>query len=217
MAESVAVVIDAGYLLKLLEPCRSATPNKRIEVGHFRAVADKAVEAGEVLFRIYCYHCPPYDGIQQRPFYGPAVNFGASAVGKFQTALQESIRLAPRFAFRTGQLRWRGWKCEFNPSQSPTTPAKDLKWEPDFEQKQVDIKIGLDIAWLASKKIVDIIAFASGDTDFVPAMKFARREGVKVRLLTFTGRKPHNNLVEHSDYVTQIDPSRSRPTRIHSV
>lgn len=206
MAESVAVVIDAAYLLKLLEPLRPRTPGGRIEVGHFRAVAEKAVERpGEELFRIYCYHCPPYGGTEAIPFTGTPVNFGASPVAKFQTALQTSIRLAPRFAFRTGQLRWRGWKCKFDDRVDPSTPARDLKWQPDFEQKQVDIKIGLDIAWLASKRIVDIIAIASGDTDFVPAMKFARREGVKVRLLTFEGTQPHNNLVEHRDYVTQID------------
>ncbi len=205
MTESVAVVIDAGYLLKLLNPFRPCTPNNRVEVGHFRGVADRAVESDEELFRIYCYHCPPYGGTEKPPFNPTPLNFGASHVAKFQAALQDSIRLAPRFAFRTGQLRWRGWKCEFGRSVKSATLAKDLKWEPDFEQKQVDIKIGLDIAWLASKRIVDIIAIASGDTDFVPAMKFARREGVKVRLLTFAGTSPHNNLVEHSDYVTEID------------
>jgi uncharacterized LabA/DUF88 family protein len=208
MAESVAVVTDAGYLLKLLDRCRSQTANNRIEVGHLRAVADKAIESGEELFRIYCYHCPPYGATQRKPFNAGTVDFGASGVAKYQTALQESIRLAPRFAFRTGQLRWRGWKCEYDPAgrrQTATTPAQDLNWQPDFEQKQVDIKIGLDIAWLASKRIVDVIAIASNDTDFVPAMKFARREGVKVRLLTFAGTLAHNNLVEHSDYVTEID------------
>lgn len=205
MTESVAVVIDAGYVLKLLDRFRSSTPNNRIEVGHLRAVADKAIESGEELFRIYCYHCPPYGGTQRRPFDGGNEDFGGSDVAKYHTALQESIRLAPRFAFRAGQLRWRGWKCKPDSSLDPNTPARDLRWQPDFEQKQVDIKIGLDIAWLASKRIVDIIAIASGDTDFVPAMKFARREGVKVRLLTFAATSPHNNLVEHSDYVTEID------------
>ncbi|MFW6114293.1 MAG: NYN domain-containing protein [bacterium] len=205
MAQSVAVVIDAGYVLKLLDPFRSKTANNRIEVGHLRAVADRAVESGEELFRIYCYHCPPYGGTQRKPFNTGTVDFGASGVAKYQTALQESIRLAPRFAFRTGQLRWRGWKCGFRPSQDPNTPAKNMNWRPEFEQKQVDIKIGLDIAWLASKSIAEIIAIASNDTDFVPAMKFARREGVQVRLLTFAGVSAHNNLVGHSDYVTEID------------
>ena len=39
-------------------------------------------------------------------------------------------------------------------------------------------------------------------------MKFARREGVKVRLVTFAGKTAHNNLIEHSDYVEEIDLAR---------
>lgn len=49
--------------------------------------------------------------------------------------------------------------------------------------KRVDMKIGLDVAWLASKGIVDRIILVTADTDFVPAMKFARREGVQVLLV----------------------------------
>ena len=51
---------------------------------------------------------------------------------------------------------------------------------PNFEQKAVDIKIGLDIAWLSSKRIVDALALVTGDTDFIPAMK-AYSFGVRAR------------------------------------
>ena len=54
--------------------------------------------------------------------------------------------------------------------------------EHDFslsvEQKGVDMKIGLDIASLSYKKQVDQIILISGDSDFVPAAKLARREGI---------------------------------------
>lgn len=48
----------------------------------------------------------------------------------------------------------------------------------DLKQKMVDIKIGLDIASMALKKLVDQIILISGDSDFVPAAKLARREGI---------------------------------------
>ena len=48
----------------------------------------------------------------------------------------------------------------------------------NIEQKGVDMKIGIDIASLAYKKQVDQIIFISGDSDFVPAAKLARREGI---------------------------------------
>lgn len=48
----------------------------------------------------------------------------------------------------------------------------------NIEQKGVDMKIGLDIASLSFKKQVDQIVLISGDSDFVPAAKLARREGI---------------------------------------
>ena len=48
----------------------------------------------------------------------------------------------------------------------------------DLKQKGVDMRIGLDIASLANKKLVDQIVLIAGDSDFVPAAKHARREGI---------------------------------------
>jgi len=73
---------------------------------------------------------------------------------------------------------------------------------PEMDQKRVDIKIGLDVAWLASRQIVDRIALVTADTDFIPAMKFARREGVQVVLVTL-GSRVSADLVEHADEVRE--------------
>lgn len=48
----------------------------------------------------------------------------------------------------------------------------------DIQQKGVDMRIGLDIASLAFKKLVNQIVLIAGDSDFVPAAKYARREGI---------------------------------------
>jgi uncharacterized LabA/DUF88 family protein len=40
------------------------------------------------------------------------------------------------------------------------------------------MRIGLDIASLAHKHLVDQIVLIAGDSDFVPAAKHARREGI---------------------------------------
>lgn len=55
---------------------------------------------------------------------------------------------------------------------------EDQDFVYDTRQKQVDMKLGLDIAALALKQLVDKIVLVSGDSDFVPAAKFARREGI---------------------------------------
>ena len=74
--------------------------------------------------------------------------------------------------------------------------------EKDFDliirQKGVDMKIGIDIASLAYKKQVDKIVLISGDSDFVPAAKLARREGIDF-VLDSMGQKIKEDLAEHID------------------
>jgi len=54
---------------------------------------------------------------------------------------------------------------------------------PNISQKGVDLRIGLDIARLSLGRMVQTIVVVTGDSDLVPAFKFARREGVQVFLL----------------------------------
>jgi len=65
-------------------------------------------------------------------------------------------------------------------------------------QKGVDMKIGLDIASLAFKRQVRRIVLISGDSDFVPAAKLARREGVDF-VLDSMGMDIKGELFEHID------------------
>jgi len=76
-----------------------------------------------------------------------------------------------------------GWKlkCRSQKDLIKTPRAcTAADFEPDWSQKRVDMKVGLDVAWLASKDIVDRIILVAVDTEFIPAMKFARHEGVQV-------------------------------------
>ena len=57
----------------------------------------------------------------------------------------------------------------------------------DMSQKGVDIRIGMDMARLALREMVRAVVVVTGDTDFVPAFKYVRREGVKVFLETMGG------------------------------
>lgn len=54
----------------------------------------------------------------------------------------------------------------------------DDDFNPAFRQKGVDMRIGLDIASITLKRQANVIVLVSGDADFVPAAKLARREGV---------------------------------------
>jgi uncharacterized LabA/DUF88 family protein len=85
----------------------------------------------------------------------------------------------------TSQVRWQ-LKAEV---LKELTNGK-RRWEEltdddfrlDLRQKGVDMRLGLDIASLAYKQQVNQIVLISGDADFVPAAKLARREGIDFML-----------------------------------
>ena len=70
------------------------------------------------------------------------------------------------------------------------------------------MRIGMDIAALTLKKQVQAIVLVSGDSDFVPAMKFARREGICM-LLAPLGQNVKSAMKEHSDLEIQVTLNRS--------
>ncbi len=67
-----------------------------------------------------------------------------------------------------------------------------------LRQKGVDMRIGLDISTLTLKKQVDTIVLVAGDSDFVPAAKLARREGINF-ILDPLWQKVNDDLFEHID------------------
>lgn len=67
-----------------------------------------------------------------------------------------------------------------------------------LRQKGVDMRIGVDIASLTLKKQVDTIVLVAGDSDFVPAAKLARREGMEF-ILDPLWQKVNADLFEHID------------------
>ena len=67
-----------------------------------------------------------------------------------------------------------------------------------LKQKGVDMRIGLDIASIALKKQADTVVLVAGDSDFVPAAKLARREGMEI-ILDPLWQQVHDDLFEHID------------------
>jgi uncharacterized LabA/DUF88 family protein len=116
----------------------------------------------------------------------------------------------PRVAFRSGSLSLDGWNIPHRRirsliqriQQGQNLSAQDVV--PNLRQKKVDIKIGLDMASLASKRIVEKIVLITSDSDFVPAMKTARKEGVMIYLLHF-GHQVKEELKEHCDGIVTVN------------
>jgi uncharacterized LabA/DUF88 family protein len=143
-------------------------------------------------------------------------------------------RLSPQ---STGQvLRIERWIQQFNASiRSGTAPLqideislRELRrilknWKGideqdvrlELRQKGVDMRIGLDIASMTLKGQVDTIVLVTGDSDFVPAAKLARREGVEF-LLDPLWQQVSDELNEHVDGVASVfaKPSEEEPSLI---
>ena len=68
----------------------------------------------------------------------------------------------------------------------------------DLRQKGVDMRIGLDIASITLKRLASTIVLIAGDSDFVPAAKLARREGLQF-ILDPLWQRVNDDLFEHID------------------
>ena len=202
--KSVAVMLDGGYVQKRLY---SMLGKRHPQASDVIAFAEGCVDATrQELFRIYYYDCPPCSDMVTHPMSGARTDLGRSAVARRLTRLQESLAVADYVAFRRGEIKFRGWRLTRNAYTELTAGSRSCAsgdFEYDLKQKGVDMRIGLDIAWLASKRIVDEITLAAGDTDFVPAMKFARREGVRVILVPMQNRSLSSVLRHHADEVRE--------------
>jgi uncharacterized LabA/DUF88 family protein len=157
------------------------------------------------LYRIFYYDCLPYDKKQHNPVTGKSIDFAKTDQYKFQIAFFEELRKKRKVALRLGVLEDKN-KWIIKPSKTKellngTIQVSDLTENDvqfDFIQKMVDMKIGLDIASITLKKQVDQIILIAGDSDFVPAAKLARREGIDFLLdPMWNPIKP--NLFEHID------------------
>jgi len=204
MTRPVAVLLDGGLVqerLYALLGCKMPTAKDIL------AFANKCVASDEELFRIYYYDCPPFGGTLVHPMSGASEDFSTTAVFAARTKLLSELENSDHVAFRSGVLSSDGWKLKFKAQQDLMKTSRActaMDFEPDFNQKRVDMKIGLDVAWLSSKNIVHRIVLVTGDTDFVPAMKFARREGVQVVLVPMGTRLLNKALKAHADEVRTV-------------
>lgn len=78
-----------------------------------------------------------------------------------------------------------------------------------LKQKGVDMRIGLDIASIALKKQAQTVILVAGDSDFVPAAKLARREGLQF-ILDPMWQKVNADLFEHIDGLQSGLPNPNR-------
>jgi len=202
--KKIAILIDGGFVYKKLEDKTGKPPIAKDIIN----LAEKCKEKDEEIFRIYYYDCPPFEGIKPSPVSGADYNFSAHSPCNPRKSLQDNLAACDFVAFRRGTLNFKGWRIKKSVIDELIKKPRllnDNDFQPDITQKTIDIKIGLDVAWLASKQIVDRIVLLTADTDFIPTMKFARREGVQVVVVCLNNHPLHIDFKKHSDKYKHIN------------
>lgn len=201
-----AILIDAGFLKRKLGSQRAPMTAQHVAdfIARLRQHPDLA---GLCLHRIYYYDAPPLEQTLKRPLAGSSMNLGDTDLSRRNKSLLAKLATFPFFALRLGELHFRGWHIKGGtlPDTEPSVTLKASDLQPNIQQKGVDMRIGLDIAALTLKKQVSVIVLVTGDSDFVPAMKFARREGAQLFLVTL-GHDVKDALIHHADQVIDIRP-----------
>lgn len=157
----LASFLDGGYVDRI------ARDEFRVRLDYAKLsnalVAEIRNRSGESisLLRTYYYHCLPYQSA--KPTAEEAKRFGQSR------SFFDALASLPRTEVRLGRLAYRG---------------TDSNGQPIFQQKRVDLMLGLDFALLAGKNQISHAVLFAGDSDLIPAVEVAKQEGVCVWLFT---------------------------------
>lgn len=214
-----AILVDGGFYRKRARALMgNKSPKQRAEELErycLNLLHDKY--ESRYLYRIFYYDCPPIDKVVYHPFTKKSVNFGKSDDRVWTDSFFQELKHKRKFALRLGRLDDNNihYNLKYESTKkllNRTITLNDLT-EHDFElnigQKGVDTRICVDISSLAFKKQVNQIILIAGDSDFVPASKQARREGIDFILDPM--RNPiSSDLYEHIDGIRTQSPIKRK-------
>jgi uncharacterized LabA/DUF88 family protein len=202
MKANYAILVDGGFMrVKLRQRNKHFPTIEEISAEIDRIKAHPAL-SDYTLLRVYYYDAPPATGTIVNPIDGQTTDLAAHAAYAQNFGLQQKLEMLPDFALRSGEMSVDGWALgdaalkDITDNGPRMIEARDLV--PNISQKGVDLRIGLDIARLSIRELVQVIVVVSGDSDMIPAFKFARREGVRV-YLDHMGHGVKRDLKAHTD------------------
>ncbi len=177
---------------------------------------ERSVRATRTLYRIFYYDCPPMTKRAHLPRSGSPIDFSTTPVAQWRLAFFDQLKRLRKVALRLGYIHQSvgGWTLRPQVLKDLLRGRRrfDELHDADFvyaaPQKGVDMRLGLDIASLAYKKQVDQIILVAGDSDFVPAAKLARREGIDF-VLDPMWAPIRADLFEHIDGLRSVLPKPS--------
>lgn len=229
MVDGAFFIHRARHLFGILTPDQLATRLLRYSCYHLTSKSNNVhptpstdhstshstskIDFDEALYRIFFYDCPPFNKKLEHPLTKKQIDYSNSDRAKWRKEFHSVLRKKPKVALRLGVVddvnyTWAISDKKLRKICNKSLTVDDLE-ENDIcltvKQKGVDMRIGLDIASIAYKKQAQRIVLISGDSDFVPAAKLARREGMEFVLdPMWSSIKP--DLQEHIDRLRSCFP-----------
>ena len=182
----MAVLVDGGFYLKRAKKLKGAkTPADRAKELVSYCQQHVRHENAE-LYRIFYYDCDPISKKAYHPLHDRTFDQSKTEDYKWKLEFFEELAKKRKVAIRKGQ-ELEG-SCQFILKSDVSkdivrgrrnvSSLTDNDFVLDVQQKGVDVRIGLDLALITDKGYADQIVLITGDSDFVPAAKYARRNGV---------------------------------------
>jgi len=183
-----AILVDGGFYRKQAKFLfGEKTPKQRADELVTYCMRHIEKESGDNgLYRIFYYDCPPSEKNVYHPLLNKSVDLKKSELYSWSVDFFKELTHKRKLAIRRGELLESSSEFVLSPDAVKKLCRKEITVDnltesdfyPDIKQKGVDMRIGLDIASLSHKGLVDKIVLIAGDSDFVPAAKYARREGI---------------------------------------
>lgn len=205
LTDRYAILLDGEYVKKTLGKRHKHFPEVEQVVAEVARIKSTPELASLQLYRVFYHTADPLTGTTANPLDKSPIDFGATPAFRQNKQLIDRLENQPDMAVRRGTLVHQGWQLshravkELMAGTKAQVDAEDVA--PKIQQKGVDMRIGLDIASLALKQLVSTIVLVTGDSDLVPAMRFARREGLRVYLDTLGNQSVRPELKLHADIV----------------
>lgn len=215
-----AILIDGGFFRRRCSEAGILDLDKPEEFvkfleSYYRRHLDHLNEKDHVshqLYRVFYYDCPPLGKKVFHPLLGRTIDLSKTEQFQFMTSFLDCLKTRRKIALRMGKLNESLAHYSLTPARTKristgkigVSELKETDYYLDVKQKGVDMKIGIDIASLAYKKLVEQIVLIAGDSDFVPAAKLARLEGIDF-VLDPLHSHIKDSLIEHVDGLFTCD------------
>ena len=178
----LAIFVDGAYLEKVAKKNNVWVDYEKLSSEILARVSARTSAAPMDLLRTYYYNGLPHQSNpptkSERDFF------------KKRRGFYDFLERLSSFTVRLGVVKYRG---------------KNNQGQPIYQQKQVDLLLGLDFALLSAKRSITHAAVVTGDSDMVPAFEEAKREGIAVWLFTGEPQSRARELWQAADERVDLD------------